>query len=147
MLSPENALRGYYTVRDGARYGRRGDAVEDREREEARKSANFLDRAMMLVGLFLAKPNGERLLTEMPPTLLRILKATLTTLAESGEAVLLDSQQEISPERRRSSSAYPGRWSTAGWTWASFLIGGQRHWMWLISSPEALRRQDRLAAA
>ena len=75
--------------------------VGETEREEARKAADFLERAAMIEhsGLFLTQADGERLTSEMSPVLLRAMKSMLVTLAESGEALLLSPEQEISPEK------------------------------------------------
>ena len=75
--------------------------VEETEREEARKGANFLERAAMLEhgGLFLTNVNGKKVTVEMPTSLLRLMKSILATLAETGEALLVNPEQEISPEK------------------------------------------------
>src|SRR5579871_2237584 len=75
--------------------------VEDIEREEAKKGASFLERASTLShgGLFLVKANGEKVLAEMPASLLIAVKDVLAVLAESGEALVLRSDAEISPEQ------------------------------------------------
>jgi len=50
--------------------------VADHGREQARKGANFLERAAVLEhgGLFLTKANGEHVMAEMPASLLRTLQ-------------------------------------------------------------------------
>jgi excisionase family DNA binding protein len=75
--------------------------VGETEREEARKAADFLERASVLEhsGLFLTQANGDRLTSEMPPVLLRAMKSILVTLAETGEALLISPEQEVSPEK------------------------------------------------
>lgn len=74
--------------------------VEAIEREEARKGANFLERAIALehAGLFLTSANGKKVTVEMPPTLMLVLKTLLRTLADTGEALVLSPDLEISPE-------------------------------------------------
>lgn len=75
--------------------------VQDADREEAKKGASFLERASMLShsGLFLTKANGETVLAEMPVSLLAAMKNILAALAESGEALVLKSDAEVSPEK------------------------------------------------
>lgn len=75
--------------------------VEDAEREQARKGASFLERASALShgGLFLAQADGEKVMAELPASLLAAMQDMLTVLAESGEALLLKSDAEISPEK------------------------------------------------
>jgi excisionase family DNA binding protein len=75
--------------------------VKDADREEARKGASFLERASTLShgGLFLTNADGEKVLAEMPVSLLAAMKNILAALAESGEALVLKSDAEISPER------------------------------------------------
>jgi excisionase family DNA binding protein len=75
--------------------------VQDAEREEAKKGASFLERASVLShgGLFLTNSNGEKVLEEMPVSLLVAMKNILAALAESGEALILKSEAEISPEK------------------------------------------------
>ncbi|WP_213775770.1 hypothetical protein [Bradyrhizobium sp. dw_78] len=60
--------------------------VEAAEREQAKQGASFLERASMLPhgGLFLTKANGERVLAEMPASLLRAMQSVLATIAETG---------------------------------------------------------------
>jgi excisionase family DNA binding protein len=71
------------------------------DREEARKGANFLDRAATQEhgGIFVTKANGAQLTAEMPASLLRAMKSILLTLAETGEVFLLSPDIEISPEK------------------------------------------------
>jgi excisionase family DNA binding protein len=75
--------------------------VQDAEREDAKKGASFLEHASVLShgGLFLTNSNGERVLEEMPASLLAAMKNILAALAESGEALILKSEAEISPEK------------------------------------------------
>ena len=75
--------------------------IESIDREEARKGANFLDRAATQEhgGLFVIKANGAQLTAEMPASLLRAMKSILLTLAETGEVLLLSPGIEISPEK------------------------------------------------
>ena len=75
--------------------------VQDAEREEARKGVSFLERASTLShgGLFLTKADGENVLVEMPVSLLAAMKNFLAALAESGEALVLKSEAEVSPEK------------------------------------------------
>ena len=75
--------------------------IESTDREEARKGANFLDRATAQEqgGLFVIKADGAQITAEMPASLLRTMKSILTTLAESGEVLLLSPELEISPEK------------------------------------------------
>ena len=75
--------------------------VHDTEREEAKKAASFLERASELShgGLFLTKADGEKVLAEMPVSLLTAMKNILAALAESGEALILRSDAEVSPEK------------------------------------------------
>lgn len=71
------------------------------ERDEARKAAELLERAAGLGhgGLSLVQANGEKLDADLPPSLLRAMKTILATLAETGEALLLAPDQDISPEK------------------------------------------------
>jgi excisionase family DNA binding protein len=75
--------------------------IERTDREEARKGANFLDRAATQGhgGLFVIEANGALLTAEMPASLLRAMKSILLTLAETGEVLLLSPELEISPEK------------------------------------------------
>ena len=75
--------------------------VQDTEREDARKGASFLERASVLAhgGFFLTKADGEKVLAEMPVSLLAAMKNILAALAESGEALIIKSDAEVSPEK------------------------------------------------
>ena len=75
--------------------------VEELDREQAKKGANFLDRASVLEhgGLFLTKANGERVLAEMPVSLLRAMQSLLAAVAETGTAFVFKPEDEVSPER------------------------------------------------
>jgi excisionase family DNA binding protein len=75
--------------------------IKSTDREEARKGANFLDRAVTQGrgGLFVISANGTQITAEMPASLLRAMKSTLITLAETGEVLLLSPELEISPEK------------------------------------------------
>jgi len=75
--------------------------VSESERGEARKAADFLERAALLEhgGLFLTQTDGEKLTADVPPSLLRAMQCALAALAETGEALLLNAEQDISPER------------------------------------------------
>jgi excisionase family DNA binding protein len=61
--------------------------VEESDREQAREGANLLERASVLEhdGLFLTKADGERVMAEMPASLLR--------------AFVFKPEDEVSPER------------------------------------------------
>lgn len=69
------------------------------DRDEARKAAELLERAAGLGhgALALLQANGEKL--DLPPSLLHAMRSMLSTLAETGEAVLLNPEQDISPEK------------------------------------------------
>ena len=75
--------------------------VDEPDREQARKGANFLERASMLEhgGLYLTKADGERVMAEMPASLLRAMQSLLTAVAESGTAFVFKPEDEVSPER------------------------------------------------
>ena len=75
--------------------------VKDADREEARKGVSFLERASVSAhgGLFLMKADGERILAEMPASLLAAMRDILAALAESGEVLLLKMDAEVSPEK------------------------------------------------
>jgi excisionase family DNA binding protein len=75
--------------------------VSETEREGARKAADFLGRAALLKqgGLFLTLADGKKQTADMPPSLLRAMQSALVALAETGEALLLNPEQDISPEK------------------------------------------------
>jgi excisionase family DNA binding protein len=75
--------------------------VEEPDREEARKGASFLERAAVLehAGLFLTKADGERVMAEMPASLLRAMQSLLAAVAEGGTAFVFKPEDEVSPER------------------------------------------------
>jgi excisionase family DNA binding protein len=73
--------------------------VRESEREDARKAASFLGRASAHGGLFVTEANGEKVVAEIPASLLTALQDVLTVLAESGEALLLKADAEVSPEK------------------------------------------------
>jgi len=75
--------------------------VKDTDREEARRGVSFLEHASISAhgGLFLTKADGERISAEMPVSLLDALKDIFAALAESGEALLLKLDAEVSPEK------------------------------------------------
>jgi excisionase family DNA binding protein len=73
--------------------------VLDAEREEAKKAASFLERVSTHSGLFLTLANGERVLAEMPASLLAAMKNVLVALAENGETFVIKSDAELSPEK------------------------------------------------
>jgi excisionase family DNA binding protein len=75
--------------------------VEEPDREQARKGASFLERASVLEhgGLYLTKADGERVMAEMPASLLRAMQSLLTAVAESGTAFVFKPEDEVSPER------------------------------------------------
>jgi len=70
------------------------------DRESARKGVNLIDRGADLsgVGLYLTTTTGKRIHEELPTTLLRAMQAVLRGLAEKGEALVLDPEDEMSPE-------------------------------------------------
>jgi excisionase family DNA binding protein len=75
--------------------------VEEIDREQAKKGASFLERASVLEhgGLFLTKADGERVMAEMPASLLRAMQNLLAALGETGEALVFKPEDEVSPER------------------------------------------------
>jgi excisionase family DNA binding protein len=75
--------------------------VEESDREQARKGASLLERASLLEhgGLFLTRTDGERVMAEMPASLLRAMQSLLTALAEAGVAFVFRPEDEVSPER------------------------------------------------
>ena len=75
--------------------------VEEIDREQARKGASFLGRASVLEhgGLFLTKADGERVMAEMPASLLRAMQSLLAAVAEAGTAFVFKPEDEVSPER------------------------------------------------
>lgn len=75
--------------------------VEDVDRDQARKGASFLERASALEhgGLFLTKADGEKVLAEMPASILITMQSILATMAETGEALLFKPLDEVSPEK------------------------------------------------
>lgn len=75
--------------------------VDESDREQARKGANLLGRAAALEhgGLFLTKADGERVVAEMPASLLRAMQSLLTAVAEAGVAFVFKPEDEVSPER------------------------------------------------
>ena len=72
--------------------------VEEPDREQARKGASFLERASVLEhgGLYLTKADGERVMAEMPASLLRAMQSLLTAVAESGTAFVFNGYREAS---------------------------------------------------
>ena len=50
-------------------------------------------------GLFLTMADGERVMTEMPTSLLRAMQNLLAALGETGEALVFKPEDEVSPER------------------------------------------------
>lgn len=75
--------------------------VEETDRALAKKGASFLERASVLEhgGLFLTKADGERVMAEMPASLLRAMQSLLAAMAEAGTAFVFKPDDEISPER------------------------------------------------
>jgi excisionase family DNA binding protein len=75
--------------------------IEESDREQARKGASLLERATVLDhgGLFLTKADGEKVIAEMPASLLRAMQSLLTALAEAGVAFVFKPEDEVSPER------------------------------------------------
>jgi excisionase family DNA binding protein len=75
--------------------------VEEIDREQAKKGASFLERASVLEhgGLFLTKADGERVMAEMPASLLRAMQNLLAALGETGETLVFKPEDEVSPER------------------------------------------------
>ncbi len=74
--------------------------AEPSDREAARKGANFLERAAMLAkgGLFLTTSNGKQITTELPAALLRALHALLKGMGDTGEVLILNAEDELTPE-------------------------------------------------
>jgi excisionase family DNA binding protein len=70
------------------------------DRESARKGANLIDRGADLsgVGLFLTTATGKRIHEELPAILLRAVQALLRGFAEKGEVLVVNSEEEMSPE-------------------------------------------------
>jgi excisionase family DNA binding protein len=75
--------------------------IGEPDREQARKGASFLEQASVLEpsGLYLTKPDGERVVAELPVSLLRAMQSLLTAVAESGTALVFKPEDEVSPER------------------------------------------------
>ncbi|HEV7600104.1 MAG TPA: excisionase family DNA-binding protein [Bradyrhizobium sp.] len=75
--------------------------VEESDREQAGKGASLLECAVVLDhgGLFLTKADGERVMAEMPASLLRAMQSLLTAVAEAGVAFVFKPEDEVSPER------------------------------------------------
>ncbi len=75
--------------------------VEETDRAQAKKGASFLERASVLDhgGLFLTKADGEKVMTEMPASLLRAMQSLLAAMAEAGTAFVFKPDDEVSPER------------------------------------------------
>jgi excisionase family DNA binding protein len=73
--------------------------VRESEREDARRAASFLEHASAHGGLFVTQADGEKVVAEIPASLLTALQDVLTVLAESGEALLLKADAEVSPEK------------------------------------------------
>lgn len=76
-------------------------AIDASAREQARKAADVLERTGLLQHgeLSVVQENGEKLIADISPPLLLAIQSTLLTLAESGEAFVLGSEQEVSPEK------------------------------------------------
>jgi excisionase family DNA binding protein len=74
--------------------------VEETDRDQAKKGASFLERASLLEhgGLFLTKADGERVMAEMPASLLRAMQSLLAAMAE-GPAFVFKPDDEVSPEK------------------------------------------------
>lgn len=75
--------------------------VDESDREQARKGASLLERASVLDhgGVFLTKADGEKVMAEMPASLLRAMQSLLTAVAEAGVAFVFKPEDEVSPER------------------------------------------------
>jgi hypothetical protein len=75
--------------------------VEEPDRAQTKKAADFLERACALGngGLFLTKADGEIAAAEMPVSLLRAMHSVLAAMAEAGEAFVFKPKDEVSPER------------------------------------------------
>jgi excisionase family DNA binding protein len=73
--------------------------VSERDREEARKGAAFLDRAAVThrAGLFITEPGGGSVELDLPPEVLSALRALLDRLSDD-EVLLLNMETELSPE-------------------------------------------------
>jgi len=75
--------------------------IKSSERNAAHKAADFLDRTAMLGhgGLFAITADGKTLTEELPRSLLAAMKGILAVLSETGEAVVLNPELEISAEK------------------------------------------------
>jgi excisionase family DNA binding protein len=75
--------------------------VSEPHRDEARKGADFLDRAAKTdrAGLFLSKPTGENVVFELPSDVLTALRALLDRIADNAEVLLLNMETELTPEQ------------------------------------------------
>jgi excisionase family DNA binding protein len=75
--------------------------VAENDREQAKRGASLLEKAALLEhgGLFLTKANGERVFTEMPVSLLRIIQNMLVVVGGTDEVSLFGRQDEVSPEK------------------------------------------------
>lgn len=74
--------------------------VEELDGEQASKGASFLERASVLGhgGLFLTEADGERVMIEMPVSVLRAMQSLLAAVAEAGAAFVFKPEDEVSPE-------------------------------------------------
>ena len=86
--------------------------VEEPDREQARKGASFLERASVLEhgGLYLTKADGERVMAEMPASLLRAMQSLLTAVAEFRHGVRFQAEPRTRsrPSEPLNCSAFPG---------------------------------------
>jgi excisionase family DNA binding protein len=76
-------------------------SIDNIDREHAKTGASFLGRASALQhsGLFLTKADGEKVMAEMPPSILLAMQGMLAAVAESGAAVVFSPDDEMSPEK------------------------------------------------
>jgi excisionase family DNA binding protein len=73
--------------------------IDETERDTARKGANLIGRAgsELAGGLFLKTAKGKRIHLELPAKLLGALQ-TFIGFASSGEVLVIDREEELSPE-------------------------------------------------
>ncbi|MCL2715195.1 MAG: hypothetical protein FWD68_11575 [Alphaproteobacteria bacterium] len=75
--------------------------VNDTEREEANSALSLLERATLVgdSGLFVNDTGGRTILGTMPAPVFAAIRDILTAFAESGEALVMKPDAEISPQQ------------------------------------------------
>ena len=100
--------------------------IDEPDRQEARKGANFLEQAASLdhAGLFFVRSSGEKATVELPPQVLEALRAVLDRMAKHEEVLLLNADAELtSGASRQDFLEFRAPSSISAWIAAGCLIG------------------------